>query len=57
MAWRYMELERQYLDKGHPEEAEKVRESAEERFPDDPLIRHRGQQRGRERGEQGERSR
>ncbi len=57
MAWRYMELERQYLDEGHLEEAEKVRESAEEQFPDDPLIRQRGQQRGRERGEQRERSR
>ena len=53
MAWRYMELERQYLDEGHPEEAGRVRQSAEEQFPDDLLI----QQRRHQREERRERSR
>jgi hypothetical protein len=53
MAWRYMELERQYLDEGHPEEAGRVRQSAEEQSPDDPLV----QQRGTHREERRERSR
>jgi len=41
MAWRYMELGRQYLEAGRPDEAAKVFEKAERQFPDDPLIQQR----------------
>ena len=49
MAWRYMELGQQYLDAGHPEEAANVFRSATRQFPDDALIRQRGEQMERSR--------
>ena len=49
MVWRFMELGRQYLDAGHPDEAANVFRSAARQFPDDPLIRQRGEQMERSR--------
>ena len=49
MAWRYMELGQQYLDAGHPEEAANVFRSATRQFPDDALIRQRGERMERSR--------
>ena len=41
MAWRYMELGRQYLEAGKPDAAAEVFEKAEQQFPDDPLVQDR----------------
>ena len=41
MAWRYMELCRQYLEAGKLDAAASVFDKAERQFPDDPLIHDR----------------